>query len=427
MQGYIQQNFLRQIRHTLGGVQMSVFASTDILVPQVESMEAWSVVACDQFTSQPEYWERVRRNVGENPSTVNLIFPEAELESDKEVRIAKINKTMQEYVEHGLFREYPNAYIYLERTMKNGMIRKGVVGMVDLEAYDYSEKTTSEIRATEKTVVERIPPRMAIRRDAVLELPHILVFCDDDKKELLEVFSEQKEKMKKIYEFDLMEEGGHIAGWLAQGELVAEFDEKFQQYENDRKMRGEMVLAMGDGNHSLATAKACYEELKVSDPNKDWSDHPARYALIELENIHDEAQEFEPIHRILTEIDVPKLLSEMKEQICADEGMEIICCVGEKEEVLCLDKKLGTLPIGVLQKFLDEYLEQDQGSIDYIHGDDVLRDLAKAPNSVGFLVPTIDKSQLFSGISKDGVLPRKTFSMGHAQEKRYYLECRKIK
>ena len=349
------------------------------------------------------------------------------MESDKEVRIAKINKTKQEYVEHGLFREYPNAYIYLERTMKNGMIRKGVVGMVDLEAYDYSEKTTSEIRATEKTVVERIPPRMAIRRDAVLELPHILVFCDDDKKELLEVFSEQKEKMKKIYEFDLMEEGGHIAGWLAQGELVAEFDEKFQQYENDRKMRGEMVLAMGDGNHSLATAKACYEELKVSDPNKDWSDHPARYALIELENIHDEAQEFEPIHRILTDIDVPKLLSEMKEQICADEGMEIICCVGEKEEVLCLDKKLGTLPIGVLQKFLDEYLEQDQGSIDYIHGDDVLRDLAKAPNSVGFLVPTIDKSQLFSGISKDGVLPRKTFSMGHAQEKRYYLECRKIK
>lgn len=406
---------------------MSVFASTDILLPQTKSMEAWSVIACDQFTSQPEYWERVRTFAGEQPSTINLIFPEAELEFEREQRILKINETMKHYVEEGLFKEYSNSYVYIERTLQNGTVRKGIVGAVDLEAYDYSSKATSEIRATEKTVVERIPPRMAIRRDALLELPHILVFCDDDKKELIETFSEQKESLKKLYDFELMEGGGHITGWLVQGELVAEFDEKFQRYENERKERNEMVLAMGDGNHSLATAKACYEELKASDSNKDWSTHPARYALIELVNIHDEAQEFEPIHRILTNVDVFKLLAEMKEKVCADAGIAIECCVGEQEETVYLDEKLGSLAVGILQKFLDDYLERNEGAIDYIHGDDVLRNLAKESDAVGFLVPTIDKTQLFSGISKDGVLPRKTFSMGHAQEKRYYLECRKIK
>lgn len=406
---------------------MSVFSSANILLPKEESMEAWAVVACDQYTSQPEYWERVRRNAGESPSTINLIFPEAELECDREERIEKINKTMQSYMEQEVFCEYANSYIYIERTMKNGTIRKGVVGVVDLEEYDYSSKTTSAIRATEKTVVERIPPRVAIRRDAILELPHILVFCDDEKKELIETFTNKKANLEKLYDFDLMEGGGHITGWLVQGDLISEFDAKFQQYENDRKARNEMVLAMGDGNHSLATAKACYEELKSRAQEKDWSKHPARYALIELENIHDEAQEFEPIHRILTEVDVPKLISELKREICSEEGMEITCCTKDKEEILYLNKEFGSLPVGVLQKFLDEYLEHNKGEIDYIHGDDVLRELARSSNAVGFIVPTIDKTQLFSGISKDGVLPRKTFSMGHAEEKRYYLECRKIK
>ena len=406
---------------------MSVFASTDILLPQIESLEAWSVVACDQFTSQPEYWERVRNFVGDKPSTIHMIFPEAELECDREERIAQINKAMQDYVEQGIFHEYSDCYIYIERTMSNGTIRKGLVGVVDLEAYDYSSNATSEIRATEKTVVERIPPRMTIRREAILELPHILVFCDDEKKELLETVSNKKDTLEMLYDFDLMEDGGHITGWLVQGKLVSEFDIKFEAYENSRKARNEMVLAMGDGNHSLATAKACYEELKASAPDKDWSGHPARYALIELENIHDEAQEFEPIHRIVTNVDVETLLIELRQSICANEGMEITCCVGEKEESLFLDKELGSLPVGVLQKFLDDFLENNQGEIDYIHGEDVLKDLIKKKKSVGFIVPTIDKTELFSGISKDGVLPRKTFSMGYAQEKRYYLECRKIK
>lgn len=406
---------------------MSVFASTEILLPKTEAIEKWAVIACDQFTSQPEYWERVRAFAGAEPSTINLIFPEAELECDKEERIGKINQAMQDYVEQGLFQKYTNAYIYLERTMKNGTIRKGVVGVVDLEAYDYSSESTSDIRATEKTVVERIPPRVAIRRDAILELPHILVFCDDDKKELLEMFSNKKETLQKLYDFDLMECGGHITGWLVQGELVSGFDERFQCYEQDRKSKNEIVLAMGDGNHSLATAKACYEELKASNPEKDWSNHPARYALIELENIHDEAQEFEPIHRIVTNVDVAKLISEMKEKICAEKGLPIQVCVAGVKETVLLDEKLGSLPVGILQRFLDEYLENNEGDIDYIHGDDVIVELAQQDKSVGFIVPTIDKTQLFSSISKDGVLPRKTFSMGHAQEKRYYLECRKIK
>lgn len=406
---------------------MSVFSSTNILLPKVKSMDAWAVVACDQFTSQPEYWDRVRKKAGVNPSTINLIFPEAELECNKEERIAKINQTMREYMEQDVFCEYPNSYIYIERTMKNGTIRKGIVGVVDLEEYDYSSKATSAIRATEKTVVERIPPRVAIRRDAILELPHILVFCDDKKGELLETFLNKKDALEKLYDFDLMEGGGHITGWLVQGELVSEFDAKFQNYEEERKAANEMVLAMGDGNHSLATAKACYEELKETLSKEECLAHPARYALIELENIHDEAQQFEPIHRILTGVDVSKLISEAKDSICADEGMKIVCCTQDKEESLYLNTELGSLPVGVLQKFLDEYLEKNEGDIDYIHGDDVLRELAGKADTVGFIVPTIDKSQLFAGISKDGVLPRKTFSMGHAEEKRYYLECRKIK
>ena len=405
---------------------MSVFASADILLPKTESMEAWAVIACDQFTSQPEYWERVRTLAKDKPSTVHLILPEAELESGGEERIREINDTMKKYVSEGMFAEHQNSYIYVERTLQNGTIRKGIVGAVDLEEYDYSHDSVSNIRATEKTVVERIPPRMAVRRDAILESPHILIFCNDDKKELLEFLAEHKDALQKVYDFELMEGGGRIAGWLVQGSLADEFSERFANYEREKKNKGEVVLAVGDGNHSLATAKACYEELKGKYPAENMSQHPARYALAELVNIHDEAQEFEPIHRILTGVDVSKLLSTMKKEICAETGIAIQCCVGESVETVYLNEALGQLGLGILQTFLDEYLKQNEGMIDYIHGDDVLKKLAKEPNAVGFLVPTIDKAQLFADITKEGVLPRKTFSMGHAHEKRYYLECRKI-
>lgn len=410
---------------------MSVFQSADILVPQGREMEKWAVIACDQYTSQPEYWARVREYVGDAESVLNLILPEAEME-EADQRIEGIHKVMHQYLESSVFEEYKKSYIYIERTLVNGTIRKGVIGAVDLENYDYSDCSTAAIRATERTVEERIPPRMNIRRNAPIELPHILMLCDDKERTLIESLEQIKGECKKLYEFDLMEDGGHIAGWLVEGELVQLFDEKLNAYiaNNAKEYEGTgkvpMVFAVGDGNHSLATAKACYEELKRNNPGQDLSNHPARYALVELENIHDESQEFEPIHRILTDTDTKKLLDTMKEELCVEEGYPIICYVGEKEETIYLNSELGELPVAILQKFLDEYLEKAEGKIDYIHGEDVVKELAKKENSIGLILPDIAKNQFFKGIVMDGVLPRKTFSMGHAQEKRYYLEARKI-
>lgn len=406
---------------------MSIFLSANILLPRVEHMEKWAVIACDQFTSQPEYWQRVRTYVGDDVSTIHMIFPEAELEIEGRDMIERINATMQRYVSEEVFDEYKDSYVYVERTLQNGSVRKGVVGAIDLESYDFGEDSVSSIRATEKTVVERIPPRMEIRRDAVLEMPHVLLFCNDDKKMLIESLEERKDCLPKLYDFDLMEDGGHITGWLVQGKEAEAFGRTFLQYEQLMVEKSSLIMAVGDGNHSLATAKACYEELKQNYPEKDWTNHPARYALVELENIHDEAQEFEPIHRLVTQVDVGKLLEELKETVCVDEGIPIVCYTKDGEEVICLKQKPGQLAVGILQKFLDDYLKDNEGEIDYIHGDDVLRNLAQKEDAVGFLVPTIEKAQLFSGIECDGVLPRKTFSMGHAQEKRYYLECREIK
>lgn len=410
---------------------MNIFQSTDILIPQVDSMEKWSVIACDQYSSQPEYWERVRKYTEGAVSSLNLILPEAEMEN-AHILIDKINENMNTYMANGIFKKYENAYIYVERTLINGTIRKGVIGAVDLETYDYTNESTAAIRATERTIAERIPPRMAIRRNASLELPHILMLCDDEKHMLLESLEQIKDQCPKLYDFNLMESGGHIAGWLVEGAHADMFDRKLDEYavENNEKYRKigrkPMAFAVGDGNHSLATAKACYEELMKNHPNEDLSNHPARYALVELENLHDEDQQFEPIHRIVTGINSNALLDAVKETICAKDGHPIVCYIGQKEETVYLDRNLGELSVAILQKFLDEYLEKNPGKIDYIHEADVVRELALKDNTVGFLLPNIGKNQFFKGIVMDGVLPRKTFSMGHAQEKRYYLEARKI-
>lgn len=410
---------------------MSTFKPANILLPNIDSMEKWSVIACDQYTSQPEYWQKVRENVGEEVSALNLILPEVELE-EADGKIGTINKNMADYLESNILKEYENVYVYVERTLVDGSIRKGIVGMVDLEQYDYSDDATTDIRATEKTVPERIPPRMNIRRDATLELPHILLLCDDERHMLIESVEAIKGECPKLYDFDLMENGGHITGWLVEGANVDMFNYKLDQYVEYTKSKfvnsgkTPMIYAMGDGNHSLATAKACYEELKKNNPEKDLSNHPARFALLELENIHDDSQQFEPIHRIITEVNVEDLLAQMNTCICSEEGHQITYCVAGKEEIIYLNKELGELPVAILQKFLDEYLEKEDGKIDYIHGEDVTKELSMKENSIGFILPGIEKGDLFKGIVMDGVLPRKTFSMGHANEKRYYLEARKI-
>ena len=412
---------------------MQAFLPADILMPQVDSMEKWAVIACDQFSSQPAYWERVRANAAGAPSTINLILPEAELGTPQEAaHTALINETMAAYLRDGVFRTYPRAFVYVERMLESGAIRKGLIGMVDLDAYDYSTGSTSAIRATEKTVVERIPPRMRVRKDAPIELPHILMLCDDHDKVLLEPIAAGKDALPKLYDFDLMEGGGHITGWLVQGKAVDNFEARLADYtahvgEKYTGLPGvPMVFAVGDGNHSLATAKACYEEMKKANPGEDLSSHPARFALVELENIHDEAQVFEPIHRIITHTDPTALLKAL-DPWCAPDGFPVAWYVGEQHGTIYLDKARSQLAVGVLQAFLDQYLAEHPGEIDYIHGDEDLKQLAAQDGAIGFLLPAMEKSQLFRGVIADGILPRKTFSMGHAREKRYYLEGRAIK
>lgn len=410
---------------------MNCFMPSDILMPRDADMSRWAVIACDQFTSDRGYWQSVRRQVGDSPSTLHMILPEAELGCDEAQAVAAINRTMADYLSGEVFTLYPNAYIYVERTLQNGMIRPGLVGMVDLEAYDYHPGSVSAIRATEKTVLERIPPRQRVRKDASVELPHVLMLCDDDEKVLIEPVGEAKDSFQKLYDFELMEGGGHITGWLLSEEAAAAFDGRLAQYTQTYEAKyadlegAKVLFAVGDGNHSLATAKSCYETLKRENPGVDLSNHPARYALVELENIHDPSQTFEPIHRIVTGVEPEALLKALK-PVCAQEGYEVICIAAGQERKLFLDKRKGELAVAVLQDALDACLDRT-ARIDYIHGDEELRQLAQKPDAVGFLLPPMEKQQLFRGVISGGVLPRKTFSMGHAREKRYYLEGRKIR
>lgn len=412
---------------------MKLFGPADILLPKSADMHRWAVIACDQFTSDTAYWQRVADTVGDSQSTLHMILPEAHLGAADEAAIVKeINTTMERYLEDDVFATYVNAYIYVERTLLNGTVRPGLIGAVDLEEYNYNMGSVSAVRATEKTVLERIPPRQRVRKDAGIEFPHVLMLCDDDKKQLIEPIAAIKAQLPLVYDFDLMEGGGHISGWLVEGQVAADFDARLQAYIEAVPAKyadldgAPVTLAVGDGNHSLATAKSCYEALKQANPSLDLSSHPARYALVELENIHDDSQVFEPIHRILFHVDGKKLLQDMQ-AICAEGGYAVEYVMGAERGTLYLDKAKGELAVAVLQEFLDQWMQANPCEIDYIHGDDEVAELAQKENAIGFLLPSMEKHQLFRGVISGGVLPRKTFSMGHAREKRYYLEGRRIK
>ena len=402
------------------------FKPADILLPKNTDMTAWSVVACDQYTSQPEYWEKVKNIVGDKPSTLNIIFPEIYLSEDNSARIDSINRYMKEYLENGLFEEYKNSFVYVERTIGEGKVRRGLIGAIDLEAYDFTADAKTLVRATEGTVRERIPPRVQIRIGASIESPHIMVLIDDEKKNIIEKID--KKKLPKLYDFDLMMGGGHIEGYL-----VTDTDEICNKLEKMVDAQGEnpLLFAMGDGNHSLATAKACWEQIKSGLSESERENHPARYALAEIVNIHDSSMEFEPIHRVVFNVNPSELLSEfMKAEPSAEmdggEGQRITAVYGDKEVEITVKKPSNTLEVGTLQKFLDDYVKKTDAKIDYIHGSDVVKNLAKESDRIGFILPSMKKSDLFPAIKNDGVLPRKTFSIGEAFEKRFYLECRKI-
>lgn len=409
---------------------MSIFQSANILLPnKTTQLDKWAVIACDQFSAQPEYWERVKIFAADAPSTVNLILPECYLEGDYSGKVATINKAMLSYMEHNIFEEYKDAFIYVERTLLSGKIRRGVVGAIDLEAYDYTPGSQSGVRATEKTVLERIPPRQRIRENASLELPHVLLLCDDPKQQLLG--SLDVASLPVVYDFDLMEGGGHITGRLIQGAAADNFRGAIAAYEASCEVKfapnTPVYYAVGDGNHSLATAKSCFEAMKAAQPDKDFSCHPARYALVELENIHDDSQEIEPIHRVIFHTEPDKLLQEMEAKLGCPDGEAIRWHSGSRSGEIRLKLAPGQLCIAAVQAFLDDYLSRNSGEIDYIHGDDDTRQLSAAGDAIGFLLPAIHKGGLFPGIIADGVLPRKTFSMGHAQEKRYYMEAHQIR
>ena len=416
-----------------GCLNMNVFMSAEVLLPKECYLERWPVIACDQFTSDPAYWERVRQFAQDVPSAMHLILPEAELGADNEAqRVDEIHGAMQTYLDTGVLRAFPDSYIYVERTLHNGMIRPGLVGMVDLEQYDYRHDSTSLIRATEKTVLERIPPRQRVRRGAALELPHVMMLCDDDQFSLIEPICAIRDTLPKLYELELTEGGGHIAGYLVSGGVAREFDSRLEAYAKDLEEKypdldgAKVLLAVGDGNHSLATAKSCYEEMKMAAPDADFSQHPARYALVELENIHDPSQQFEPIHRVIVKTDANKLLADL-EAICEPGGYPVTWIMGKEKGTLELKRSLGELDVAVLQNFLDCWLQENEGVIDYIHGEEEVAALADQTDALGLLLQPMGKSQLFRSVIAGGILPRKTFSMGHAREKRYYLEGRKIK
>lgn len=389
-------------------------SSADILLPK-NGFEKWAVIACDQFTSEKEYWEETEKTVGDAPSALRIVLPEVYLDGSVDERIAGINATMQSYIDGGVLEEHKDAMIYVERTQSDGIVRHGIVGAVDLDDYDYRSGSRALIRATEQTVIERIPPRVKIRRDAPLELPHVLLLIDDPEGRVIEPLEAETDKMKKAYDFELMQGGGHIKGWF--------IDKAAQQRVNTcleglMSCDGDMLFAVGDGNHSLATAKEC---SKLSDSCL------ASSALVEVVNIHDKAINFEPIYRVLFGVDPERVIADMKRDLGTSEnGHTFTCVYGDKTETVTVNAT-AKLPVGTLQSWLDGYIKDTDIKIDYIHGESVVENLCKADNTLGFVFDGMKKYELFEAVMADGSLPRKTFSMGHASDKRYYIEARKIK
>ena len=417
-----------------------------LLPPQGTDTYKWAVVACDQFTSQKEYWEEARRIIGDAPSTLDLILPEAWLGAqDEQERIARIKEKMQEYLHNGTLVKQPQGFVLVERTAA-GNTRHGLVMALDLEKYDYSKGSGTLIRATEGTIVERIPPRLRIREGAAVELPHILVLIDDPEETVIEPLTAQAEKLPLLYDTDLMLGGGHISGRLVSGkkeimgvlEALTALSDK-AAFEKKYGSKPVLLFAMGDGNHSLATAKANWEKIKATLPEEQREDHPARYALIELNNVHDKGIVFEAIHRNVFGIPgeklVEALLQKLREQNGGAEiGPEQAPAGGEKHVIpfyygdksgaFIVTEPAVQLAVGTLQNAIDAVLKELGGEVDYIHGIDVVKELAQKPDTTGFLLPDMEKSELFPTVVYDGALPRKTFSMGEAAEKRYYMEAR---
>ena len=403
---------------------MKTIKCVDILLPKVAEPEKWAVVSCDQFTSQRDYWQTLADFVGDAPSTLKLIFPEVYLEDDgAEERTAKINATMNDYLMSNVFYTLKDSFILVKRDTEYRS-RLGLIVAIDLEDYSYNYPTEAPLRATEGVVHDRIPPRLKIRRDAPIELPHILVVMDDRKGRVIEDLYEKRDTLEKLYDFDLNMKGGHLTGYRVDKDEVFN---RLALYEKDIDglygVATEFTLAVGDGNHSLATAQAHWNEIKKNLTPEERENHPARYALCELENLHDEGIVFEPIHRVVFGVDNEKLVKALTDNICGGGNLEVVW--GDNKQMIPCNP-IGAECIAEVQKVIDEYITESGGVVDYIHGTEHLLSVAKEKNGVAIFMPTIQKNELFQYVVDHGNLSRKSFSMGEAEEKRYYYECHKI-
>ncbi len=414
--------------------------SADIYLPDLERADCdkWACVACDQYTSEHKYWSDFKQYVGSDPSALSLILPEAYL-SQTEQLVPLINAEMNRYLDEGILKCHKDTMIYLERTQADGRVRRGIVGSIDLEDYDFSRGADSLIRATEGTVIERIPPRVAIRRDAPIELPHVMILIDDPDKTVIEPIAAEADGYGVAYDLNLWGNGGHAKGYFLDGKCADRINEALGKLAEREQMSKKysvdaapLLFAIGDGNHSLATAKTMYEELKASIGEDAAKSHPARYALCEIVNLHDAALDFEPIYRVLFGVDGEVFVRDLDAYLLQLSGnadpqsFDVIW--GKERRTLTVNTPKAQLAVGTLQAFLDQYIKEHDGiEIDYIHGIESTEQLCRGENTVGILFEGMGKDMLFKTVICDGALPRKTFSMGHAYDKRYYIECRKIK
>lgn len=398
----------------------------EILLPKDTDMSAWATVACDQFTSEREYWDKLDKFVGQKKSTLRLVLPEIYLDGTEDERITRINANIKQYLKEGVFNKPLNGFVLTVRETPFVKKRIGLVGAIDLERYEYAAKSDALIRSTEGTIEERIPPRLKIRSNAELEFPHVMVLFDDEKKEITERLYAERKGYKKLYDFELNMGGGRIEGYYVDdSERVIE---KFSSLLNEQRLiskygkADKFLFAVGDGNHSLATAKTHWNNIKSTLSDDEIKDHPARFALCEFVNVYDDGIYFEPIYRFVSGVDVDCFIKGLKESV----NRKIGIYANKKEEIY---GKIKDIPEAItsVDRFVKNYIDTYGGKVDYIHGDENLRALVnESDDSVGILFDKIDKSDLFKYVSEKGALPRKTFSMGNGVEKRYYLEGRKI-
>ncbi len=426
-------------------VVMKVFdnialAAAQIMIPvEGTDLKKWAVIACDQYTSEPDYWKKVEENVGDSPSALRLILPEVYLGTENEQQISErlrnISGTAEEYIKNGVWKTLGEGVILVDRKTDLHPSRKGLVAAVDLEQYSFEPGNKEKIRATEGTVLSRIPPRVRIRANSPVELPHVMLLIDDPEDTVIghAIDSLKEKNSKPIYDTDLFGKSGHVTGYFVNAQTDV-FDKVTNALAEllDRSEDG-MLFAVGDGNHSLASAKAHWDNIKDDLDIKERGDHPARFALVEIVNIHDAGLDFEPIHRVVFEKDRDELLSEAleffkdnkasvgSEKISSAQNIVFVSDKGE-DKVLRIEEAPHTLAVGSIQMFLDKI----GAEVDYIHGEDSVRSLSKG-NVTGILLPEVRKDSFFETIAREGVFPRKTFSMGEAFEKRFYLEAKMIR